>query len=591
MTATQSSRSSVARRVAPDLPLPPAVADLTASRPLFARLSAELSAELDSVIARLKSSEVKVTFGGRFKTGKSSLIDAALGERLLPTGDLPETGVSCHVRHGTRRTAALVGPSHREQMACDTAALRKAVTLRGSNERVEQLGELKRVDIELPEFPGGPDAVWIDPPGLFDVDAMTERARVALEAADVVVWVLRSQQFLGEAEMGEIAERVGRRGWAGLVFVENAYLRTGHPDPWAEHMTEIAPVNRDKLRHHADDMGFPAPPAVLSVSAEMVLTRGPDAPGGRELLGLLKECGRANNPRVIAARYQWLHRILGEYEARLSPVHAKLKKANDDTEKENAKAANTDLKRRAELTGEVEDAVSEFVSGFESSVTGSAAGLAAAISTADYKTDDTYDAQLKATVQAEFARAADALFARLDDKLRRWGVGPLSGKKRQRLRENLAPTDCPVSAANTSGKTGTGTAAGAAAGALAGAAIGSVVPVIGTGVGAVIGGLGGAFFGNKKQAEAKLAADVAKTKGDIGTAAAATAASVTGKRADIRKAVKAAYLKLLPEPAEEMVDRGEELEYADALDRVRKATAVCEREIDNATMSLTLEVS
>lgn len=589
MTAAPS-RSSVARRVAPDLPLPPAVAALTDSRPLFARLSKDLADELDAVVARLKASEVKVTFGGRFKTGKSSLIDAALGERLLPTGDLPETGVSCHVRHGPTRTAALVGASHREQMACDTAALRKAVTLRGSNERVEQLGELRRVDIELPEFPGGPDTVWIDPPGLFDVDAMTDRARVALEAADVVVWVLRSQQFLGEAEMEEIALRVGRRGWAGVVFVENAYLRTGHPDPWAEHMAEIAPVNRDKLRHHADDMGFPAPPAVLTVSAEMVLTRGPDAPGGRELLGLLKECGRANNPRVIAARYQWLHRILGEYEAAIEPELARLKTANDDTEKANALAANTDLKRRAELTGEVEDAVTEFVSGFESAVTGSAAGIAAAITTADYKTDGTYDAQLNAAMRLEFARASNALFARLDAKLRRWGESPLSGKRREPLRDKLSPTYCSVSAANTSGQTGTGTAAGAAAGALAGAAIGSIVPIIGTGVGAVIGGFGGAFFGNKKQAEAKLAADVAKTKADIGTAASVSAASVTGKRADLLKAVMAAYLKLLPEAAEELVDRQEELEYADALARVRQATAVCVTLIDDATTSLALEV-
>ena len=46
------------------------------------------------------------------------------------------------------------------------------------------------------------------------------------------------------ASVEEIAERVALRGWASVVFVENAYLRTGHPEPWAEHQAEIAPVNR-----------------------------------------------------------------------------------------------------------------------------------------------------------------------------------------------------------------------------------------------------------------------------------------------------------------------------------------------------------
>ena len=261
MSAHTAARLSVARRPPPELPLPPEVAGLSGCRVTLARIAPAVAAELDAVIARLKAVEVKVTFGGRFKTGKSSLLDAALGERLLPTGDLPETGVSCHVRKGPRRSAALVGPDFREEMACDTADLRNAVTLRGGNDRIDDLSVVRRVDIELPTFPGGPDAVWIDPPGLFDVDAMTERARLAIDSADVVVWVLRSQQFLGESEMDEIANRVALRGWASVVFVENAYLRTGHPDPWAEHLEEVAPVNRDKMRHHAADMGFPTPTA------------------------------------------------------------------------------------------------------------------------------------------------------------------------------------------------------------------------------------------------------------------------------------------------------------------------------------------
>ncbi len=585
-----SARLSVARRAQPDLPMPAEIADLSASRGTFARLLPHTATELDAAIARLKSVEVKVTFGGRFKTGKSSLVDAALGERLLPTGDLPETGVSCHIRHGPRRSAALVGPDSRQEMDCGTADLRRAVTLRGSNDRVDALSAVRRVDIELPTFPGGPDAVWIDPPGLFDVPAMTARARAAIDAADVVVWVLRSQMFLGEAEMEEIADRVARRGWASVVFVENAYLRTGHPDPWTEHVEEVVPVNRDKMRHHAADMGFPAPPPVLSVSAEQMLADGQLAPNALELLELLDGCGRVDSPRVQAARYQWLHRVLTELGDVIAPQLERVQAANDATERANATATGSAATRVNHLSAEATAAVDEFVSGFESGVNGAGVIVAAGVSAADYKTDATYDTQLKAKMRGEFTRTSDALFNRLDEKLRRWGVAGLSPTARERLRGTLAPTYCSVTVANTAGKTDGGTLGGAAAGAAAGAVIGSFIPILGNIAGAVIGGVAGAVAGNKKHAQINRANDVTATTSDIGLTARITSASVTNKKAAILAAVTAAHLGLIPPAVEQMVDRTDEVELEDALDGVTRAMGVCEVALEGATNALAVEL-
>src|SRR4051812_35322878 len=42
----------------------------------------------------------RVTFAGCFNAGKSTLVNALLGETILASGDLPETGVLCEVRSG-----------------------------------------------------------------------------------------------------------------------------------------------------------------------------------------------------------------------------------------------------------------------------------------------------------------------------------------------------------------------------------------------------------------------------------------------------------------------------------------------------------
>src|SRR6202167_5135514 len=46
-----------------------------------------------------------VTCLGQFKRGKSTLLDALLGDRVLPTGVLPITAVPTVVRYGTSRSA------------------------------------------------------------------------------------------------------------------------------------------------------------------------------------------------------------------------------------------------------------------------------------------------------------------------------------------------------------------------------------------------------------------------------------------------------------------------------------------------------
>jgi GTP-binding protein EngB required for normal cell division len=67
--------------------------------------ASELAAEADSLAARLAEGRFYVACVGQFKRGKSTLINALVGEPILPAGVVPVTAVVTVVRHGPERTA------------------------------------------------------------------------------------------------------------------------------------------------------------------------------------------------------------------------------------------------------------------------------------------------------------------------------------------------------------------------------------------------------------------------------------------------------------------------------------------------------
>jgi GTP-binding protein EngB required for normal cell division len=69
--------------------------------------SAELLSEIRAFARRIAERRYHVACVGQFKRGKSSLLNALLGEPLLPTGVVPATSVITLVRHGTARQATV----------------------------------------------------------------------------------------------------------------------------------------------------------------------------------------------------------------------------------------------------------------------------------------------------------------------------------------------------------------------------------------------------------------------------------------------------------------------------------------------------
>lgn len=62
-------------------------------------------ADARSLAERLAEGRFFVACVGQFKRGKSTLLDALIGESVLPTGVIPVTTVPTVLRYGQRRTA------------------------------------------------------------------------------------------------------------------------------------------------------------------------------------------------------------------------------------------------------------------------------------------------------------------------------------------------------------------------------------------------------------------------------------------------------------------------------------------------------
>src|ERR1019366_6928519 len=67
-----------------------------------------LGADVRQLVARINEGRFFVACVGQFKRGKSTLLDALVGEAILPTGVVPVTAVPTVLRYGSQRAARVL---------------------------------------------------------------------------------------------------------------------------------------------------------------------------------------------------------------------------------------------------------------------------------------------------------------------------------------------------------------------------------------------------------------------------------------------------------------------------------------------------
>ncbi len=146
---------------------------------------------------RAHAEELTVLIAGQFKRGKSTFINALLGEDLLPTGVLPLTSVATMIHYGPERRG-LVSFRDGNTMQVDPADIGRYVT---EAENPENRLRVSRVDVEVP-LPLLEGIRLVDTPGIASTFVHnTEAARAALREADLAILIVAPDPPVGEAEI------------------------------------------------------------------------------------------------------------------------------------------------------------------------------------------------------------------------------------------------------------------------------------------------------------------------------------------------------------------------------------------------------
>src|SRR5690242_417279 len=151
-------------------------------------------------LPKLDEERFSIVVLGEFNHGKSTFINALLGEAILPVGITPTTAVLAHVKHGPKLTATAVYES-------------------GTRQTIEP-GKLAHVEITHPAAILEDNVTIIDTPGVNDIN--DQRAEITygyVPRADAVIFLLDAGQILTASERQFLEERILRSSRDRLVFV------------------------------------------------------------------------------------------------------------------------------------------------------------------------------------------------------------------------------------------------------------------------------------------------------------------------------------------------------------------------------------
>jgi hypothetical protein len=164
------------------------VANLEALAAIAERAGAGwIARDARSLAERLRGSLFYLACVGQFKRGKSTLLDALLGETVLPIGVVPITAIATVVRYGPERTARVL----LKEGGWETITVDRVEEYVSEIENPENVKGVEAIEVFLPNVFLGTGVCLVDTPvigSVFELNtAATERFVPHIDAALVVL--------------------------------------------------------------------------------------------------------------------------------------------------------------------------------------------------------------------------------------------------------------------------------------------------------------------------------------------------------------------------------------------------------------------
>ncbi|NOZ01406.1 MAG: hypothetical protein GXP54_05895 [Deltaproteobacteria bacterium] len=321
--------------------------------------AADLTRRIDAVLAlpeppecrdeladerrRLLDGRLNVVVVGHFKRGKSTLLNALLGRRVLPTGVVPVTSVVTLVRAGAADGARVfLNNGQEERMPLDAIASCVAEKENPANEK-----GVERVEVEMAGTLLAPSIVLADTPGSGSAFLHnTETLKAWLGHIDAGIFVVSADPPVGAGElefMGEVRDQAGE-----VVVVLN---KTDRLDPGE--LDEALDYTRNAV-----EAVLGKDVVIVPCSAKQGLDRGWDGTGVDQvaswLQGLQKDRGKDVLLRGVARR---VGRLLS-HELAIADIEAAAAKRGSEELRDTLEHARV-------ITGELETSKEEALAIFD----------------------------------------------------------------------------------------------------------------------------------------------------------------------------------------------------------------------------------
>ena len=198
---------------------------------------------IQELCGRLREERFHLAILGQFKRGKSTLVNAFLGEPLLPASVVPLTSIPTFLRPGPKRLLRIFFLDGRGEefpdLSCAQAAdlLARYVTEERNPEN--KLG-LARVEVEHPSSLLSQGVILIDTPGIGSTFRHNTDATLKfLPQCDAAIFVVSADPPITEVEVGFLKAVKGKM--ARLFFVMNKidYLTGDERDRAVEFFTKV----------------------------------------------------------------------------------------------------------------------------------------------------------------------------------------------------------------------------------------------------------------------------------------------------------------------------------------------------------------
>ena len=156
----------------------------------------ELARAVRDVVCGMSERERRIVVFGDFNRGKSTLINAVLGRRVMTSKMIPTTGVATYIKWGEVEDVLLEWRDGKHERR----GLEELQSISVLDANGNASDELDRITVFIRSPVLKPGLVIIDTPGVNEAASQSRRAERALRHADFVLWLLDARECLKQHE-------------------------------------------------------------------------------------------------------------------------------------------------------------------------------------------------------------------------------------------------------------------------------------------------------------------------------------------------------------------------------------------------------